>query len=153
MRYIRQTITAIPSAEAIDTLYLGSLVPYPEGPCTQHLRTLVPNTIKGMVFGTRDLKYWVLGPSGLDTGHRLRALTLPSVRACTAAPTRRHCQHPSASHRIGRSPTTSLAQRGPCTITAYTWALKGFLYPYFGAYMYRLYRYLDPFGSILKTTD
>ena len=23
------------------------------------------NTIKGMAFGTRDLKYWVLGPSGL----------------------------------------------------------------------------------------
>ena len=30
---------------------------YPEGPSTQYLRTLVPNTIKGMVFGTRDLKY------------------------------------------------------------------------------------------------
>ena len=25
---------------------------------------LDPNTIKSMVFGTRDLKYWVLGPSG-----------------------------------------------------------------------------------------
>ena len=36
----------------------------PEGPITQALRTLVPNTIKGMVFGTGDLKHWVLGPSG-----------------------------------------------------------------------------------------
>ena len=36
----------------------------PEGPSTQHLRTLVPKAIDGMVFGTRVLKYWVLGPSG-----------------------------------------------------------------------------------------
>ena len=36
----------------------------PEGPSTQCLRSLVPNTIKSMVFGTRDLKYCVLGPSG-----------------------------------------------------------------------------------------
>ena len=36
---------------------------FPEGPSTQHLRTLVPNAIKGMGFGTRVLKYWVLGPS------------------------------------------------------------------------------------------
>ena len=34
-----------------------------EGPSAEHLRTLVPNTIEGMVFGTRDLKY-LLGPSG-----------------------------------------------------------------------------------------
>ena len=37
----------------------------PEGPSTQYLRTLVPKAIKGMVFGTRVLKYWVLGPSGV----------------------------------------------------------------------------------------
>ena len=36
---------------------------YPEGPSTQYLRFLVPKTILLMVFGTRDLKYWVLGPS------------------------------------------------------------------------------------------
>ena len=36
----------------------------PEGPSTQYLRPLVPNTIKSMVFGTRVLKCWVLGPSG-----------------------------------------------------------------------------------------
>ena len=38
----------------------------PEGPSTLHLSSLVPNTSKGMVVGTRDLIQWVLGPSGLD---------------------------------------------------------------------------------------
>ena len=37
---------------------------YPEGPSTQYLRPLVPNTIHGMDVGTRVHKYWVLGPSG-----------------------------------------------------------------------------------------
>ena len=36
----------------------------PESPSTQNLRTRVPKTIKGMVFGTRVLKCWVRGPSG-----------------------------------------------------------------------------------------
>ena len=36
----------------------------PEGPSTQYLRTLVPQTIFQMVFGTRVLKYAILGPSG-----------------------------------------------------------------------------------------
>ena len=37
----------------------------PEGPSTQHLRTLVPNTMSLMMaFGTRVLKHWALGPSG-----------------------------------------------------------------------------------------
>ena len=45
----------------------GCCCPYPEGPSTQYSRTLVPKTMKGMVFGTRDLKYWVLGPSGLHS--------------------------------------------------------------------------------------
>ena len=40
---------------------------FPEGPSTQYLRTLVPKTIALMVFGTRVLKYWVLGPSGFDS--------------------------------------------------------------------------------------
>ena len=35
-----------------------------EGPHTQYLRTLVPNTMKGMVSGTKVLKDWVLGPTG-----------------------------------------------------------------------------------------
>ena len=40
---------------------------YPKGPSpsTQYLRTLAPKTPKSMVLGTRDLKYWVLGPSGM----------------------------------------------------------------------------------------
>ena len=42
-------------------------LPDPEGPSTQYLRTLVPKAIKGMVFGTRVLTYWVLGPSGSET--------------------------------------------------------------------------------------
>ena len=36
----------------------------PEGPSTEYLRLLFPNTMKSMVFGTRVLEYWVLGPSG-----------------------------------------------------------------------------------------
>ena len=41
------------------------LVSYPEGPSIQkYLEPLVPIS-KGMVSATRDLKYWVLGPSGL----------------------------------------------------------------------------------------
>ena len=37
-------------------------------PCLgpQYVRSLVPNTMKSMAFGTRNLKYWVLGPSGLE---------------------------------------------------------------------------------------
>ena len=36
----------------------------PKGPSTQYSRTLVPKAMPFMVFGTRVLKYWVLGPSG-----------------------------------------------------------------------------------------
>ena len=43
--------------------------PYPEDPSTQYLRTLVAKPIKGMVFGTRILKYWVLGPLGHKNQH------------------------------------------------------------------------------------
>ena len=35
----------------------------------KYLRTLGPNTMKSMVLGTRNLKYWVLGPSGYMTFH------------------------------------------------------------------------------------
>ena len=41
------------------------MLQYPEGPSTQYLRFLVPKTIPSMVFGTRILKYWVLGPLGI----------------------------------------------------------------------------------------
>ena len=35
-----------------------------EGSSVQHLRFLVPSTIPLMVFGTRDLKFGLTGPSG-----------------------------------------------------------------------------------------
>ena len=38
----------------------------PKGPSTQYLRTLVPKVIRGMVFGIRVFKSWVLGPFGQD---------------------------------------------------------------------------------------
>ena len=37
-----------------------------EMPSTQHLRTLASRTITVMVLGTKDLKYFVLGPSKRD---------------------------------------------------------------------------------------
>ena len=47
--------------------YAGSLgrsgQHFSESPSTQYLRFLVPKTILSMVFGTRGLTYWVLGPS------------------------------------------------------------------------------------------
>ena len=38
---------------------------YPKGPYTARLKTLVPKTVPGMVFGTRVLKWAVYGPSEL----------------------------------------------------------------------------------------
>ena len=43
---------------------------YPEGPSTQDLRSLVPNTIKVVVFETRNFKYRVPGPAGIMLGSR-----------------------------------------------------------------------------------
>ena len=43
-------------------------LPVPGGLSTQSFRTLVPKTILLMAFGTRVLKYWVLGPSGSQFG-------------------------------------------------------------------------------------
>ena len=43
---------------------LKSYVSNREGPSTQYLSFLAPNTIKGMVVGTRIFKSWVLGSSG-----------------------------------------------------------------------------------------
>ena len=45
--------------------------PYPVGPSTQCLRFLAPKTIPVIVYATRDLKYWILGPSGLVTCWKL----------------------------------------------------------------------------------
>ena len=36
---------------------------HPEGPSTQCIALLVPEAIPSMGSGSRDLKYWVLGPS------------------------------------------------------------------------------------------
>ena len=60
----------------------GKRKAHPEGPSTHYLRTLVPNTIKSMVFGTRVLKYWVLGPG---SGSRDR-LPPPKPGAPDASP-------------------------------------------------------------------
>ena len=49
----------------VDTLYLGTWTLWVIfGPGTQDLRFLVPKAILSMVFETRVLKHWVLGPSG-----------------------------------------------------------------------------------------
>ena len=58
---------------------------HPEGPSTQYLRTLVPKTIPLAVFGTKGLKYWVLGPSGTG-GHQpcQEAVTEPGAESGTS---------------------------------------------------------------------
>ena len=50
------------------TLWASFGPSYPKGPYTAHLRTLVPKTIPGMVFGTRVLKWAVHGPVATDPG-------------------------------------------------------------------------------------
>ena len=57
---------------------------FPEGPSTQYFRFLVPKTIFFMVFGTRVLKYWVLGPSGFAHGAFETASTHPRQPSCRA---------------------------------------------------------------------
>ena len=57
-----------------------------EGPSTQYLRTLVPNSILLMVFGTRVLKYWVLGPSGLATYMLNQSSKAPGTTAVRMLP-------------------------------------------------------------------
>ena len=53
----------------------------PEGSTTQYLRSLVPKTILLMVFGTRVLKYWVLGRSGYPFSRRHALESLHPRRA------------------------------------------------------------------------
>ena len=43
----------------------SQLFAYPEAPSTQSLRLLGSKNHTPRVFGTRDLKYWVLGPFGI----------------------------------------------------------------------------------------
>ena len=50
----------IPGPKTSNKSPKASILHTPEGPSTQELMILVPNT---MVFGARDPKYWVVGPS------------------------------------------------------------------------------------------
>ena len=63
--YLQEQLGRDPPAGATLQWFCAGLTNFPEGPSTQYVRTLVPNAIKSMVFGTRSLKYLVLGPSGL----------------------------------------------------------------------------------------
>ena len=56
----------------------------PEGPSTQYLRTLVPNTIKRMVFGTRNTNIGYLDPLGKHAAHKLKARWLSSFHTSLA---------------------------------------------------------------------
>ena len=47
-------------------LYVRWYSGYSEGPSTQYLSFLVPNTIGSMVFGARSLKYWLFRASGVS---------------------------------------------------------------------------------------
>ena len=49
---------------------------FPHGPSTQYLEVFGTKTMKGIVFGTRNLKYWVyLDPLGLEPQGQLDAYT------------------------------------------------------------------------------
>ena len=75
---------------------------FPEGPSTQYLRTLVPKTIPSMVFGTRVLKYWVLGPSGfvwVYTAEPLDRLRLLLERSPKSEAVSQHHPRPRRSLR------------------------------------------------------
>ena len=58
---------------------IGNL--FPEGPSTQYWRTLVPNAIPLMAFGTRVLKRWLLGLSGIQP-----IWGVPKLRALFGSP-------------------------------------------------------------------
>ena len=67
---------------------------YPKGPYTAHLRTLVPRTIPGIVFGTRVLIWAVYGPCGL--------FVFVSESPSLAPPALSDkCLEPSRDHRLG----------------------------------------------------
>ena len=75
----------------------------PEGPSTQYIRTLVPKTIKGMDFGTRILKYWVLGPSGGGSSvgqSQSGTLGWPPLPACAAQACDRAPPASTLAHRL-----------------------------------------------------
>ena len=49
-----------------------------EGPSTQYLRSLVPNTMRSVVSGTRNLEYWALGSSGYRPQNLLKRIAVLS---------------------------------------------------------------------------
>ena len=57
-----------------------------QGPSTQYSGTLVSRTIKSMVLGTRNLKYWALGPSGLDAALMLGVAQTYFFSVCRLIP-------------------------------------------------------------------
>ena len=61
---VTKTKSMVVVVEAIQAVLVQDKGANRGGPSAQYLSTLVPNTSKGMVLGIRDLKYWVLGPSG-----------------------------------------------------------------------------------------
>ena len=67
-----RSVFAYKASSGIEQVLEGSIggprcqsLQFPEGPSSQYLRSLVSKTIPLMVFGTGNLKYWVLGPSGI----------------------------------------------------------------------------------------
>ena len=76
----------------------------PERPSIPYLRLLVPKTIPLMVFGTRVLDFWVLGPSGKKTRHAhdvTRLLCCPSVASGTWQTTANCEADMGASNKLG----------------------------------------------------
>ena len=53
----------------------------PKGPYTAHSKTLVPNTIPAIGFGTRVFKWAVYGPFGIKVLYSTAKLEVPSILA------------------------------------------------------------------------
>ena len=62
---MRRKETAVTGQFTLFTFSGPGMAVAKKGPSNQYSRSLVPDTTKGMVFGTRNLKCWVLGPSGI----------------------------------------------------------------------------------------
>ena len=82
----------------------------PEGPSTQYLRTLVSTAVPFMVFGTRVLKYWVLGHSKTLGKNALAAPTRGSW--CRVQRRDRYGIKPSDSEPCGSCPRLQFPKCG-----------------------------------------
>ena len=80
---------------------------------------LVPNTIKGIVFGTRVFKYWVLGPSG-NSSHAAAA-PIPKGQLKNE-----ECHPGLSTLEQGRSSLVTLKQDLPSTEIKYSLVLSGY---------------------------